>query len=640
ETPYRKSPGYLRDTTLENATNSPEISPPKSTLRDLERAITEITSKKLALEFQREKALVAKAKEDQMSGFFGGISRSLSGGGQSTTKEDNSETKPVVQMVEAKTSIKMATGPPVPDPSTIVKENKEKKKEAVASISSSKNSKPQSTAGDNVGGTSTSTPVTAGTSTNPPENPFCIIKDSKVEDDSTILIIEETPYRKSPGYLRDTTLENATNSPEISPPKSTLRDLERAITEITSKKLALEFQREKALVAKAKEDQMSGFFGGISRSLSGGGQSTTKEDNSETKPVVQMVEAKTSIKMATGPPVPDPSTIVKENKEKKKEAVASISSSKNSKPQSTAGDNVGGTSTSTPVTAGTSTNPPENPFCIIKDCKNKKQKGAQFCKSCLDKQLAARKCVTKDCTNVKLGGSKFCAKCASKNDTVYCKEGTCVEQAQMGELYCAAHTCTTNGCMEPKDGNSHLCRGCYQKVEEQRKQRCGSERDIGDRYCQKCKCQIDSCENKREDYKAFCKECQEDPRRCITEDCPRAKLTKIRQCEEQGCENLVLEDAMYCWPCEKNLPECIREECRSSVQHRSNQYCDVCFNSMSPPNTPTPTVSQTVSMGQGAGSQPNLAGTSIQGIGRTATSPPRQPPNWQTTIVQPPGGQQ
>ncbi|CAJ0844790.1 4328_t:CDS:2, partial [Entrophospora sp. SA101] len=528
----------------------------------------------------------------------------------------------------------------------------------------------------------------------------------KVEDDSTILIIEETPYRKSPGYLRDTTLENATNSPEISPPKSTLRDLERAITEITSKKLALEFQREKALVAKAKEDQMSGFFGGISRSLSGGGQSTTKEDNSETKPVVQMVEAKTSIKMATGPPVPDPSTIVKENKEKKKEAVASISSSKNSKPQSTAGDNVGGTSTSTPVTAGTSTNPPENPFCIIKDCKNKKQKGAQFCKSCLDKQLAARKCVTKDCTNVKLGGSKFCAKCASKNDTVYCKEGTCVEQAQMGELYCAAHTCTTNGCMEPKDGNSHLCRGCYQKVEEQRKQRvkcailrcknrremghifcttckgsfceqCGSERDIGDRYCQKCKCQIDSCENKREDYKAFCKECQEDPRRCITEDCPRAKLSggsycencrrrdlrrcpapfctewnhinntqcqhcgaKIRQCEEQGCENLVLEDAMYCWPCEKNLPECIREECRSSVQHRSNQYCDVCFNSMSPPNTPTPTVSQTVSMGQGAGSQPNLAGTSIQGIGRTATSPPRQPPNWQTTIVQPPGGQQ
>ncbi|CAJ0625331.1 6510_t:CDS:2, partial [Entrophospora sp. SA101] len=402
----------------------------------------------------------------------------------------------------------------------------------------------------------------------------------------------ETPYRKSPGYLRDTTLENATNSPEISPPKSTLRDLERAITEITSKKLALEFQREKALVAKAKEDQMSGFFGGISRSLSGGGQSTTKEDNSETKPVVQMVEAKTSIKMATGPPVPDPSTIVKENKEKKKEAVASISSSKNSKPQSTAGDNVGGTSTSTPVTAGTSTNPPENPFCIIKDCKNKKQKGAQFCKSCLDKQLAARKCVTKDCTNVKLGGSKFCAKCASKNDTVYCKEGTCVEQAQMGELYCAAHTCTTNGCMEPKDGNSHLCRGCYQKVEEQRKQR-----------CQHCG-------------------------------------AKIRQCEEQGCENLVLEDAMYCWPCEKNLPECIREECRSSVQHRSNQYCDVCFNSMSPPNTPTPTVSQTVSMGQGAGSQPNLAGTSIQGIGRTATSPPRQPPNWQTTIVQPPGGQQ
>ncbi|CAJ0761542.1 14659_t:CDS:2 [Entrophospora sp. SA101] len=92
---------------------------------------------------------------------------------------------------------------------------------------------------------------------------------------------EETPYRKSPGYLRDTTLENATNSPEISPPKSTLRDLERAITEVTSKKVALEFQREKgteldkrdrefkiqeyekkllqyrALVAKAKEDQMN-----------------------------------------------------------------------------------------------------------------------------------------------------------------------------------------------------------------------------------------------------------------------------------------------------------------------------------------------------------------------------------------------
>ncbi|CAJ0644589.1 6547_t:CDS:2, partial [Entrophospora sp. SA101] len=554
-------------------------------------------------------------------------------------------------------------------------------------------------------------------------------RNTKVEDDSTILIIEETPYWKSPGYLRDTTLENATNSPEISPPKSILRDLERAITEVTSKKLALEFQREKgteldkrdrefkiqeyekkllqyrALVAKAKEDQMSGFFGGISRSLSGGGQNT-KEDNSENKLVVQMVEAKTGIKTATGPPVPDPSTIVKENKEKKKEAVASTSSSKNSKPQSTAGDNVGGTSTSTPVTAGTSTNPPENPFCIIKNCKNKKQKGAQFCKSCLDRQLAARQCVTKDCTNVKLGGSKFCSKCASKNDTVYCKEGTCVEQAQMGELYCAAHTCTTNGCREPKDGNSHLCKDCYQKVEEQRKQRvkcailrcnnrremgnifcttckgsfceqCGTDKDVGDRYCQGCKCQIDSCENKREDYKAFCKECQEDPRRCITEDCPRAKLSggsycencrrrdlrrcpaptctewnhinntqcqhcgaKIRQCEEQGCENLVLEDAMYCWPCEKNLSECIREGCRSSVQHRSNRYCDVCFNSMSPPNTPTTTVSRTVRMGQGAGSQPTLAGTSTQGIGRTATPPPRQPPNWQTTITQPPGGQQ
>ncbi|CAJ0649351.1 13333_t:CDS:2 [Entrophospora sp. SA101] len=45
-------------------------------------------------------------------------------------------------------------------------------------------------------------------------------------------------------------------------------------------------------------------------------------------------------------------------------------------------------------------------------------------------------------------------------------------------------------------------------------------------------------------------------------------------------------------------------------------------------------------MGQGAGPQPNLAGTSIQGIGRTATPPPRQPPNWQTTVTQSPGGQQ
>ncbi|CAJ0628415.1 2041_t:CDS:2 [Entrophospora sp. SA101] len=61
---------------------------------------------------------------------------------------------------------------------------------------------------------------------------------------------------------------------------------------------------------------------------------------------------------------------------------------------------------------------------------------------------------------------------------------------------------------------------------------------------------------------------------------------------------------------------------------------------MSPPNTPSPTVSRTVRMGQGAGPQPNLAGTSIQGIGRTATPPPRQPPNWQTTVTQPPGGQQ
>ncbi|CAJ0826454.1 7718_t:CDS:2, partial [Entrophospora sp. SA101] len=51
-------------------------------------------------------------------------------------------------------------------------------------------------------------------------------------------------------------------------------------------------------------------------------------------------------------------------------------------------------------------------------------------------------------------------------------------------------------------------------------------------------------------------------------------------------------------------------------------------------------ISRTVRMGQGAGPQPNLAGTSIQGIGRTATPPPRQPPNWQTTVTQSPGGQQ
>ena len=122
-------------------------------------------------------------------------------------------------------------------------------------------------------------------------------------EDDDILVIEETPYKGSPGYLIDTILENATESPEISPPKSTFKDLERAITEVTSKKIALEVQREKGseldkrerefkiqeyekkllqyrvLVAKAKEEQKSGMFGGIARSLSGGVQKKTQQTN-------------------------------------------------------------------------------------------------------------------------------------------------------------------------------------------------------------------------------------------------------------------------------------------------------------------------------------------------------------------------
>ncbi|CAJ0855234.1 184_t:CDS:2, partial [Entrophospora sp. SA101] len=70
-----------------------------------------------------------------------------------------------------------------------------------------------------------------------------VFKDNKVAEPYTLTIREETPSPTRREYFPDTSVENALDSPEISPPRETVKDIERAIAGFKSYKLALETKR-------------------------------------------------------------------------------------------------------------------------------------------------------------------------------------------------------------------------------------------------------------------------------------------------------------------------------------------------------------------------------------------------------------
>ncbi|CAJ0895911.1 1530_t:CDS:2, partial [Entrophospora sp. SA101] len=138
--------------------------------------------------------------------------------------------------------------------------------------------------------------------------------DNKVAEPYTLTIREETPSPTRREYFPDTSVENALDSPEISPPRETVKDIERAIAGFKSYKLALETKR--GVGSKSQQEETEYKIQELEMdSTKKDPEKTTDNANDNKTPVDDVIQKIVDLNLGSGannstqpPPVTQPTT--------------------------------------------------------------------------------------------------------------------------------------------------------------------------------------------------------------------------------------------------------------------------------------------------------------------------------------------
>ncbi|CAJ0845848.1 10578_t:CDS:2, partial [Entrophospora sp. SA101] len=145
-------------------------------------------------------------------------------------------------------------------------------------------------------------------------NSSVLSKDNKVAEPYTLTIREETPSPTRREYFPDTSVENALDSPEISPPRETVKDIERAIAGFKSYKLALETKR--GVGSKSQQEETEYKIQELEMdSTKKDPEKTTDNANDNKTPVDDVIQKIVDLNLGSGannstqpPPVTQPTT--------------------------------------------------------------------------------------------------------------------------------------------------------------------------------------------------------------------------------------------------------------------------------------------------------------------------------------------